>query len=153
MRFEELDKEINFGLENLEKIYQTILIFFEQKIDEGIRTSALTYECFGYYNAIEHVMIRIIKNLNLAVPSGQFSHRDIIKVFKDYLIQANIDFDNELMMSIENLMAFRHVATKIYSFLIDWEKLDGIIKLIEKKHPQIKQLFLDVLAAIKLKVN
>lgn len=150
MKFDELNKEINFGLENLDRIYQTILKFLNQKIEKEIRTSALTYECFGYYNAIEHLIIRLIKHFGLTAPSGQFSHRDILRLFKDYVASAKIEYDDDLIISIENLMAFRHVATKIYSFLIDWEKLDVIIELIKTRHNEIRQLFYEILESIQL---
>ncbi len=149
MKFDNLKSEINFGLENLERIHQTIQDFERKEIDQQVKTSALTYECFGYYNAIEHLIIRFIKHLNLTTPSGQFSHRDILKVFKNYLVESKIDFDTAVMTSIENLMAFRHVASKIYSFLIDGEKLDVIIQLIKSKHFEIRRLFLDILGSIQ----
>lgn len=150
MKFDELNKEINFGLENLDRIYQTILKFTEQKIEEDVRTSALTYECFGYYNAVEHLIIRLIKHFGLTAPSGQFSHRDILRLFKDFLASTKIDYDDDLIISIENLMAFRHVATKIYSFLIDWEKLEVIITLIRNQHHQIEQLILRILKTLEV---
>jgi len=149
MKFDDLKSEINFGLENLDRIYQIIQNFDKQEIDQQVKTSALTYECFGYYNAIEHLMIRIIKHLNLSVPSGQFSHRDPLRIFKSLLAEGKIKIESNLIISIENLMAFRHVATKIYSFLIDWDKLDVILKLIKGKHNQIRQLFFDILESIQ----
>lgn len=42
-------------------------------------------------------------------------------------------------------MAFRHVATNIYSFLVDWEKLKGIIDDIKGNHQNIKLLFVTIL--------
>lgn len=55
MNLNELKNEINFGLGNLESIYQSILEFSRQEIEERVKVSALTYECLGYYNAIEHL--------------------------------------------------------------------------------------------------
>ena len=45
----------------------------------------------------------------------------------------------------QNLMAFGHVATKIYSFLIDWDKLEVIIDDIQENHVNIKPLFVSLL--------
>lgn len=49
--------------------------------------------------------------------------------------------------TIEDLMAFRHVATKIYSYLINNAKLQAIIAKISENHSNIKQLFENVAAA------
>ncbi len=147
MSVSKLRGEVNFGLENLDKIYQSILSFVQQEIDEQIKTSALVYECLGYYNAIEHLIIRILKNLS-EIPSGPFSHRDTLRTFEVLIRERQVDVDDEVLEIIENLMAFRHVATKIYGFLIDWSKLESIINEIEENHRRIKRLVLDVLAAL-----
>jgi len=62
MNVSELRREIEFGLENLERIYLNISTFARQEAEERMKTSALAYECLGYYNAIEHLIIRILKH-------------------------------------------------------------------------------------------
>ncbi|MBI5650852.1 MAG: hypothetical protein HZC40_10485 [Chloroflexi bacterium] len=51
-------KELAFGLENLAQVFDHIQIFSQTDAPALLRTSALTYECVGYYNAIEHLIIR-----------------------------------------------------------------------------------------------
>jgi hypothetical protein len=140
-----LREEIRFGLENLGKIYLNISKFAQQDTDEEIKVAALTYECFGYYNAVEHLIVRILKHQKVKIPSGQFSHRDTLKSFETLIFQKAIKADEEIIKTIENLMAFRHVATKIYSFLIDFGKLQIIIDDIERTHQHIEQFFTDIL--------
>lgn len=145
----ELRREIDFGLENLEKVYARIRQFAQQEIDAGVKTSALTYECLGYYNAIEHLFIRILKFQRIGIPSGPFSHRDTLKTFETFVNERLIIANAESLQIIENLMAFRHVATKIYGFLIDATKLSFVIRDIEEYHDRIKQLILDVVLSIE----
>ncbi len=59
----------------------------------------------------------------MSISSGPFSHRDILKTFEALLNERRVTPDEELLKIVENLMAFRHVATKIYGFLIDAAKL------------------------------
>jgi len=54
----------------------------------------------------------------------------------------------ETMRTIENLMAFRHVATKIYGFMIDREKLEVVVTDIRSRHSQIVELFQATVAAL-----
>lgn len=61
------------------------------------------------------------------------------------LNERRVDVDDEVAKIIENLMAFRHVATKIYGFLIDWNKLKFVINDIQGGHSRIKRLILDTL--------
>lgn len=149
MSVNELRGEVEFGLENLEKIYLIISSFAQQELDERVKASALTYECLGYYNAIEHLIIRILKHLRIEIPSGPFSHRDTLRTFKGLVNEKEVAVDDDILKIIENLMAFRHVATKIYGFLVDWNKLKFIISDIEGNHSVIKRLILDVLETIK----
>ncbi|HEV8711282.1 MAG TPA: hypothetical protein VGX03_00435 [Candidatus Binatia bacterium] len=149
MSMTELRREIEFGLENLEKIYVSICRFAQQEIDAEVKTSALTYECLGYYNAIEHLIIRILKFRRMAISAGPFSHRDTLKTFETLVNEGNITADEEILKVIENLMAFRHVATKIYGFLIDATKLRFVIRDIEENHSRMRQLILNVVDAIK----
>jgi hypothetical protein len=113
-----------------------------------VKTSALTYECLGYYNAIEHLLIRILKFRRIAIPSGPFSHRDTLKTFETFVNNSSMITNEKSLQIIENLMAFRHVATKIYGFLIDANKLSFVIRDIEEHHNRIKQLILDVVVSI-----
>ena len=136
-----LKQEIAFGLENLTKVYVNIETFSQLDVDPKIKVSALTYECLGYYNAIEHLIIRTLKYLNIELPSGKFSHRDILRQFEIVLTDKKLPDPKATMAIIANLMAFRHVATKIYGFLIDADKLNGVISDIEIHHGTIEQLF------------
>ncbi len=145
MSINKLTEEIEFGLENLEKVFLNISKFSQQDTSKDIVIAALTYECFGYYNAIEHLIIRFLKYLRTEIPTGQFSHRDTLKKFFVLVNERGFEINQKLSETIENLMAFRHVATKIYSFLIDWDKLEGVIEDIQQNHENIKLLFLDIL--------
>lgn len=150
MALDDLHKEINFGLENLAKVYQNIVQFSALQSDSKLKTSALAYECLGYYNAAEHLMIRVLKYLEREIPTGAFSHRDVLRSFQG-VAEAKRAGDSEVMIAIENLMAFRHVATKIYGFLIDWPRLQAIVEDIQKFHDRISQLFRTV--SINLEEN
>ena len=145
MSIDILKQEIAFGLENLNKIYDNIEIFAKLEVDPKIKVSALTYECLGYYNAIEHLMIRFLKYLSIELPTGKFSHRDTLRQFNILLSERNIADSQETVVIITNLMAFRHVATKIYGFLIDAEKLNVIVEDINTHHSEIEKIFYKLL--------
>jgi hypothetical protein len=149
MNTNEFSREIEFGLENLDSVYMTISRFSRQEIEERVKISALAYECLGYYNAIEHLFVRILKHLRIEIPSGQFSHRDILKTIEGLIRDKGLEIDEETIQTIENLMAFRHIATKIYGFLIDWGKLQVIVGGIERNHNRIKRFFTNLLSVIE----
>ena len=117
----------------------------DYRTDSDIDLCALTYECLGYYNAIEHLMIRFLKYLSIELPTGKFSHRDTLRQFNILLSERNITDSQETVVIITNLMAFRHVATKIYGFLIDAEKLNVIVEDINTHHSEIEKIFYKLL--------
>ncbi|MEL6491671.1 MAG: nucleotidyltransferase domain-containing protein [Cyanobacteria bacterium J06621_3] len=136
-----LKQEIAFGLENLTKIYGNIESFAKLEVDPKIKVSALTYECLGYYNAIEHLIICFLKYLSIDLPTGKFSHRDTLRQFDCLLNERGIAGSKETIVIITNLMAFRHVETKIYGFLIDADKLNVIVEDINIHHSEIEKIF------------
>ncbi|MBE9068146.1 nucleotidyltransferase domain-containing protein [Leptolyngbya cf. ectocarpi LEGE 11479] len=148
MSLDILKQEVEFGLENLSKIYDNVRTFSKLDIDSKVKISALTYECLGYYNAIEHLIIRFLKYLNVDLPSGQFSHRDTLKRFDSLVSNTGQQETKNTIATIANLMAFRHVATKIYGFLIDEAKLNVVVSDIELNHQVIENLFRDLIANI-----
>lgn len=148
MSLDILKQEVEFGLENLRKIYENVRIFSRLDIDSKVKISALTYECLGYYNAIEHLIIRFLKYLSIDLPSGPFSHRDTLKRFGSLVSKSELKETNDTIAIITNLMAFRHVATKIYGFLIDEAKLNVVVSDIELNHQVIETLFRDLIANI-----
>ncbi|MEM9264612.1 MAG: nucleotidyltransferase domain-containing protein [Cyanobacteria bacterium P01_F01_bin.13] len=141
MSLDILKQEVEFGLENLGKIHANVEAFSQLAIEPKVKTSALTYECLGYYNAIEHLIIRFLKYLNMDLPGGQFSHRDTLKQFGSVLSDTGLRDEQGTMQTIANLMAFRHVATKIYGFLIDEAKLNVVVDDIQMNHKVIEDLF------------
>ncbi|MCI5145356.1 MAG: hypothetical protein D3923_07440 [Candidatus Electrothrix sp. AR3] len=143
-----LKEEVGFGLENLNKVYESINYIFESDGDKLLKVPALTYECFGYYNAIEHLILRITKYLKITVPGGAFSHKETLKNFFQLVENMNIESDQSTLNAVLELMAFRHVATKIYGFLIDEEKLEVIVGQIKNEHQNISKLLNRVLEAV-----
>lgn len=143
MEVDELKQQINFGLENLDKIFQNIQRFSANDVAQDLKVSALAYECLGYYNAVEHLMIRFLKFSQSEIPTGAFSHRDTIKKF--YTVFTKVQLEPEVVKAIDDLMGFRHVVTKIYGFLLDWERLKRVVDQIAKHHISIKQVFVNAL--------
>jgi len=146
MEADELRQQIDFGLENLDKVFQSIQKFSASDIAQDLKVSALAYECLGYYNAIEHLMIRFLKFSKSEIPTGAFSHRDTIRIFYATFPQTKIE--PEVVKAIDDLMGFRHVVTKIYGFLLDWDRLKRVVDQISKFHTNIKQVFLDAIEIV-----
>jgi hypothetical protein len=143
-----LEQEIHYGLENLSKVYERVTYFSSVDAVQAIKLSALTYECLGYYNAIEHLIIRFIKHLNLDLPSGALSHCDIFRVFERLLTKQQVEIEEKTLRAIAEFMAFRHVATKIYGFLTDEAKLNVIVARIGVEHTNIVLIVQQLLASI-----
>ena len=144
----ELTQEVQFGLDNLNKLHHRVTYISALEIDKVVKISALTYECFGYYNAIEHIILRFTKYLKIPTPGGAFSHKEVLKNFSQLVREREIPAEATTLNTILELMAFRHVATKIYAFLIDEKKLEVIVTKITNEHSQIVLLFNQLLASV-----
>lgn len=136
---QEFRQELLFGLENLQKVKNNIDDFQTTGSTPQMRNSATTYACMGYFNALEHMMIRLLKFSGTTLPSGPASHQLILAEFQNAIAKISVPFDD--IDSFKRLLGFRHVATKIYGFLIDDEKLAQVIATIQAHHDAFVQLF------------
>jgi hypothetical protein len=93
MSITDLKEEVGFGLENLNKVYESISYISESDAESLLKVPALTYECFGYYNAIEHLILRLTKYLKIPTPSGAFSHKETVTNFNELVKNLNISAD------------------------------------------------------------
>lgn len=152
MKASEFEQEVRFGLENLSRVRSNVLHILSQDVDGIVRRSALTYECFGYYNAFEHLILRFIKFLRRERPSGPYSHREALQALEAIGADHRVTLDPGTLRICLELMAFRHVATKIYGFLIDEAKLAVIVNRVEDSHDRITKLVEDLLQEV-LKSN
>ncbi|MCL6475429.1 MAG: hypothetical protein K6U75_10305 [Firmicutes bacterium] len=141
MKLDRLREEVEFGLGNLNKIHERIKEFARASVELSILQSALTYECIGYYNALEHLIVRVLKGLGKPIPSGPSSHKDTLRLFGEILTKVGMLDTQSAVEFIEELMAFRHVTTKIYGFLIDWGKLKSVVDQIQQRHGLLETLF------------
>lgn len=148
MNVSEFEQEVRFGLENLTRVRSNVLHILSQDVDEIVRRSALTYECFGYYNAFEHLILRFIKFLRREKPSGPFSHRDAVQALEAMAVDYQVTLEPRTLRICLELMAFRHVATKIYGFLIDEAKLAVIVSRVEESHDRIIEIVENLLLEV-----
>ncbi len=144
----DLKNEVKFGLDNLNKVYESINYISESDAERLLKVPALTYECFGYYNAIEHLILRLTKYLKIPNPSGAFSHKETVTNFNQLVNTLNISANQSTLNTVLELMAFRHVVTKIYGFLIDDDKLEVVVDRIKNEHNNISKLVTQVLEAV-----
>ncbi len=144
MRVDEFKGQVEFGLENLDRIHANLVKFSAKTEDDEFKLSALAYECMGYYNAIEHLMIRALKFSSITIPTGAFSHRDTLSAFQTL---GHPHMSPGIFKTLADLMGFRHVATKIYGFLLDADKLQRLLDQVSTDHEDIKQLFLSFVHA------
>ncbi len=135
-------QEIAFGLENLERVKDDIVRFHASRAETSLRSSALAYACIGYFNALEHLMLRSLKFWNAVLPSGPSSHQMALNEFRNLLEKLNLPFP--LLEAFKRLLGFRHIATKIYGFLIDLEKLDEVVASVNDTHESFVALFHEI---------
>ncbi len=141
----EFRQEIEFGLENLAKVAASISAIAAQNVPALVLAPALAFECLGYYNALEHLMIRCLKQQGITPASGPSWHRDTLRAFEKLLTETGLPLGQNLSDVATELMGFRHVATKIYGFLIDQARLLALVKIIQSNHAGLQHVVEELL--------
>ncbi len=128
----EFQKELLFGLENPHKVKSAIDAFQEGAASPEMRKSALAYAGMGYFNALEHLMIRVLKFHQITIPTGSTSHQMILTAFQNQT--SDLEIHASVVDAIKRLLGFRHVANKIHGFLINPHKSTEIVAVIQENH-------------------
>ncbi len=131
--------ELQFGLENLHKVKNDIDAFQKEETAPEMRKSALAYACMGYFNALEHLMIRVPKFKHAPIPTGMTSHQMILTSFQNHT--SDLEIHAAPFDAIKRLLGFRHVANKIDGFLFNPHKLTEIVAVIAENHDGFVEIF------------
>ncbi len=95
------------------------------QLDEiELRAAAASMQ--SVYNGYEKILILILKSLKYVLPTTQSWHSDLLVISKD-----NNIISERLESQLRDLMAFRHFIRHSYSFMLDSEQLEPLLKNME----------------------
>ena len=108
-----------------------------------IEYTALGSVLQSFYNGVENILQTVAKRVDNSVPEGNSWHKELL-----LQMGRKNDFRNSVISqpTLELLLpylGFRHVARHVYTFVLDWDKMQDLVW-------DLKDVWLVVKADVKL---
>lgn len=126
---ENLSKRITVELENIQSVLTKIpssnsLHKFNPLEQVGIAALILSF-----YNGIENVIKQIVVSKKIAIPSGDRWHKDLLDLSLMHKIISKATYT-----ALAKYLTFRHFFTHSYAYEIDPDRLEVLVKDINKTY-------------------
>ncbi|MGA2296597.1 MAG: hypothetical protein ABSG15_03515 [FCB group bacterium] len=102
------------------------------------------------YNGTENILKRFCKFLKIPIPSGGYSHTNLLLLFNN---PANKNlpqfFDNDIFDDYKALLKFRHYVIHGYAFHLEWNIIKSSVIKIESIEKHFKENVFSFINSLK----
>lgn len=125
-----LQKQVETELEQLRRLLEThrsLLKHSSHSTPSAIELSAMASMLHSYYNGVENVLKRIAIEIDGAVLSGEFWHRDLLDTAMRPSPSRPAAISEELGERLGEYLAFRHYFRHAYTFDLQWDRMQALV--------------------------
>jgi hypothetical protein len=123
-------QKILFEIEQIDELINESSPLFDLcKIKEPdfVERCGIAMILHSFYNGIENILLMIIKNKDSVLPNGIKWHKELFaKAFEITENRSQI-FREELKVSLNDYLQFRHFVRHSYGFQLKWEKMKDML--------------------------
>ena len=123
-------QKIQFEIEQIDELIDASNPVFDLcriKEPDFIEKCGVALILQSFYNGIEKLILLIIKNKDIKLPTGIKWHKELFdKAFKKTKNRTHI-FKEELYESLYEYLQFRHFIRHAYGYILKWEKMKNIL--------------------------
>jgi hypothetical protein len=142
--YKELREDVLDEEKAIEEILERLSIVrnkFDPKVKDYLTEPAMGTYLMNFYNGIENILKRIIKEYYLAMPKGESWHKELLILSSSPPLGKIALFNQDIVERLHPLRNFRHRFVSGYGFQLKGEKM---LELIDN----IKPLWIDIKKAI-----
>jgi hypothetical protein len=133
--------QIEFEIGQIDLLLENYAELLEQvKQDEPslVEITALASVLHSFYNGLENIFLSIAKRIDTQVPTGAHWHRELLTRMTKPTPARQAVLTEALMQQLAGYLAFRHFYRHSYSFIIEWDELERLVKPLHKIWEQVK---------------
>lgn len=126
---ENLKKQIEIEIENLERLVKEIIVINDRSIDKPdfIETRAAGSILHDFYCGVEKIFKRITIYINNELPKGEDWHTGLLLQMACPIERTHTPVINrELLEKLKEYLRFRHLFRNIYGFELNWEMFKNL---------------------------
>lgn len=137
-----IKEQIQFKIEDINKLFAEYQLIFE-KIKVGVPDlfdmTILGSVLHSFYNGLENIFEIIAKNIDGHVPNGNKSHQELLHQMASENNKRNEILNEELYLKLREYATFRHFYRHAYSFQLNWEKMEHLVKDVHVTWKEVKE--------------
>lgn len=149
---DKLISQIQFEIEQIDHLfdaYQALFLHALQSIEPTlVEITALGSVLHSFYNGLENIFVRIAKALDKNVPSDAQWHRELLLQMGESNPNRMPVLSSSVILRLNDYRSFRHFYRHSYSFFLEWDELEQLVKPLSALWTQVKielQAFIDSL--------
>lgn len=127
---DKLRKQVATELEQMRHLLGTHEALLNHSSDwepSPVELSALAAMLHSFYNGVENILKRIAVEIDGAVPSGEFWHRDLLDTAMRPGTSRRAAISAELGERLGEYLVFRHFFRHAYMFDLQWDRMRGLV--------------------------
>jgi hypothetical protein len=126
-------------IENLFQLYQEKLFELDLNQTPGLlELTGFASVLHSFYNGIENIFLVIAKNIDEKIPSDFNWHKNLLSQMAEKNIVRGPVLSGEMKNDLKKYLTFRHFFRHAYSFHLEWEEMEKLIKPIHQVWEKFK---------------
>ena len=131
---DEIRERIDFEFEEIESLFE---LYKEEIFDQAQKPSLFELTALGgilhsFYNGIEKILLIITKGVDKKVPTDPNWHKSLlVQMTKENETRSAV-ISGETKDRLLDYLGFRHFFRHAYSFHLEWEEMEDLVKSIHE---------------------
>lgn len=154
MSLDKVKESIEFELEEIESLFQLYKKeLFDLNLEQTpnlVELTAFASVLHSFYNGIENILLEIAKNIDNDTPSDSNWHRSLLLQMTEENKFRKPVLSEKIKNELKKYLTFRHFFRHSYSFHLEWEELEKLVKPIHKVWGRFKSEILSFLAPMTI---
>jgi hypothetical protein len=127
---EEIRDQIEFEIEEIESLFE---LYKEELSDIKQKPGLFELTAFAgilhsFYNGLEKVLLIIAKNIDKKLPTDSRWHKSLLEEMAKENESRSAVLSEEMKEQLLDYLGFRHFFRHAYSFHLEWEEMEILIK-------------------------
>ncbi len=114
-------------INELLEAYADLLALVERQPPDLVQITALASVLHYFYNGLESIFATIAKEVDSEFPTGDRWHRDLLAQMGQNNERRTAVLSPDILIKIQNYLAFRHYYRHAYSFFLRWQELRELV--------------------------
>ena len=123
--------QVRFEIGQIDRLfdsYDDLLKQTQKNVPDMVEVTALASVLHSFYNGMENIFLSIAKGIDQQIPTGDQWNRDLLAQMTKATSNRASVLTVDMAHQLANYLGFRHFFRHSYSFFLDWEELENLVK-------------------------